>query len=102
MSKSNANEKVPIILCFGANGRGLLFGYVDTLPEAGAPVVLENARCILYYPSGGTLGLAAKGPPDGSRVTAAVPKTMETVWQEWILCTPAAAEAFDACPEDDK
>lgn len=86
----------PIILCAGANGRALIYGYVATEPIPGQPVRLERARMVLYYPSGGTFGLAAKGPPKDSRVTDAVPVTVETVWQEWLAVTPQAAGVFDA------
>jgi len=78
-----------IILCFGATGRGILFGAVEEYPTAGEPVTLTDACCVLYYPSGGTLGLAASGPPKGSRVTASVPQTTETVWREAVRITRA-------------
>jgi hypothetical protein len=94
MSMSNNDNRTPIVLCAGANGRALLFGWVDAYPTKGEEVTLHDARMCLYYPSGGTLGLAASGPPDGSRVTAAVPRTTETVWQEVIETTPAAAERW--------
>ena len=87
--------KQPIILCAGANGRALVYGYVEQEPEPGKPVRLEKARMIIYYPSGGTFGLASDGPPDGSRVTHAVDVVTETVWQEWLSVSTAAAEVFD-------
>jgi len=93
---SNNDQRTPIILCAGANGRALLFGWVDKYPTAGDPVELHSARMCLYYPSGGTLGLASAGPPDGSRVSAAVIRTTETVWQEVIECTLEAAARWQA------
>lgn len=92
---SNTNQ-IPIILCCGANGRGLVYGYVESEPVPGEPVRLKRARMILYYPSGGTFGLAADGPPEKSRVTKAVSGTVETVWQEWLAVSDEAAEVFDA------
>ena len=89
----------PIILCGGANGRCLIFGYVESEPVAGEPVDLQDARMILYYPSGGTFGLAADGPPEGSRLSATVTRTVETTWQEWLAVSPEAAAklgSFDA------
>jgi hypothetical protein len=86
----------PIILCAGENGRALVYGYVESEPEPGQPVRLTRARMVIYYPSGGTFGLATDGPPDGSRVTRAVSETVETRWQEWLGVSPAAAEKFDA------
>lgn len=87
--------KQPIILCAGANGRALVYGYSDAEPVPGEPVHLTDARMVLYYPSGGTFGLAAEGPPAGSRVTSAVAVVVETVWQEWLCVSEAAAEVFD-------
>ena len=86
---------IPIILCAGAHGRALIYGYVEQEPAPGQPVRLERARMILYFPSGGTFGLAAEGPPEESRVTHAVDVTVETQWQEWLAVSPAAAERFD-------
>jgi len=85
----------PIILCAGEHGRALLYGYVDAEPEPGKPVRLRRARMVLMYPSGGTLGLGATGPPEGSRLTHAVDETVATRWQEWLSVAPAAAEVFD-------
>lgn len=85
----------PIILCAGANGRALVYGYVESDPVPGQPVRLSKARMVLYYPSGGTFGLASDGPPKDSRVTHAVEATVETVWQEWLAVSTQAAERFD-------
>lgn len=85
----------PIILCCGTNGRALVYGYVQSDPVPGQPVRLERARMVLYYPSGGTFGLAAAGPPKQARVTNAVAEVVETVWQEWLSVTPQAAGVFD-------
>lgn len=85
----------PIILCAGEHGRALVYGYVASDPVPGQPVRLERARMVIYYPSGGTLGLGAVGPPKGSRVTHAVDETTETRWQEWLSVSQQAAEAFD-------
>ena len=48
----------PILLCCGQNGRGLVYGYVEDEPTPGDPVRLSKARMVIYYPSGGTFGLA--------------------------------------------
>jgi hypothetical protein len=85
----------PIILCAGENGRALVYGYVTAEPVPGKPVRLERARMVIQFPSGGTFGLAADGPPQGSRVTHAVEATTETRWQEWLKVSVKAAEAFD-------
>ena len=83
-----------IILCAGQNGRALVYGQVESLPQPGEPVTLTDACMVIYYPSGGTFGLAVAGPPEGSRVSRSVPLTCETVWQEYIVCTEAAVARF--------
>ena len=92
----NTEGMKPIILCAGQNGRALVYGYVTAEPEPGRPVELRHARMVIYYPSGGTFGLAASGPPDGSRISARIEVTVETVWQEWMAVSEAAAGKFDA------
>jgi len=91
----NTEGKTPIILCAGTQGRALIYGYVQEEPESGKSVRLEQARMVIYYPSGGSLGLGADGPPEGSRITKAVAVTVETVWQEWFTVSENAAKAFD-------
>lgn len=85
----------PIILCAGENGRCLVYGYVTEEPVPGQPVRLSRARMVIRYTSGGTFGLAAEGPPEGSSVTHAVETTVETRWQEWLAVSDKAAERFD-------
>lgn len=89
------SEPKPIILCAGENGRVLVYGYVDEEPVPGKPVRLSKARMVIYYPSGGTFGLGADGPPSGSRLSKAVETTVETKWQEWLAVSEKAAEVFD-------
>lgn len=84
-----------IILCAGENGRALIYGTVEKEPVPGKPVRLTDARMIIYYPSGGAFGLASDGPPKDSRVTKAIPLTVETRWQEFMAVTDKASEAFD-------
>ena len=90
-----SHAMIPILLCAGTNGRALVFGYVESEPEPGQPVRLHKARMCLYYPAGGTFGLASVGPPSGSQVTDAVGVVVETVWQEWLAVSDKAAETFD-------
>ena len=94
-TNDDMKNKQPIILCAGEKGRALVYGYVDQEPVRGEPVRLEQARMVIYFPSGGTFGLAAQGPPKGSRVTHAVAVTVETRWQEWLAVSSQAAEVFD-------
>ena len=89
---------IPIILCAGENGRAVLFGRVEKLPEPGQPVTLRDARMVVYWSAecGGLFGLAASGPKTSTRITRAVPSTCETRWQEYVEATPEAAAAIDA------
>ena len=91
------DEKIPIILCCGANGRAVVYGRVEQTPVKGEPVVLHDARMVLSWSSecGGLLGLAAGGPKGSTRITATVSEVGETVWQEYITVTERAADAID-------
>jgi len=86
-----------IILCAGSNGKAVIIGDVDAAPVPGEPVDLQNARMVLYWARecGGLLGLAATGPAEDTRITHAVPRVVETVWQEWVEVTPEAGERID-------
>lgn len=87
----------PIILCCGANGRGVVYGYVDSDPVPGEPVKLHNARMVMYWARecGGLFGLAAKGPKGDTRISHEVPDTTATVWQEFITVSKDAAKLID-------
>ena len=90
------SERQPIILCCGANGRAVVYGYVDEEPVPGEPVRLHDARMILRWEgTGGLFGVSQKGPAPRSRITCAVPVVVETVWQEWLAVSPNAAKALD-------
>ncbi len=86
-----------IMLCCGENGRAVIVGDVEAEPVAGEPVDLRDARMVLRWDAacGGLLGLAATGPRGDTRITHAVPRTVETRWQEWVEVTPAAAAEID-------
>ena len=89
----------PIILCCGANGRAVVYGWVEKDPVPGKPVTLYDARMVLRWEgSGGLFGLAAKGPEGRSRITASVERVVETSWQEHVIVSPKAAQALDDWP----
>lgn len=95
-TKKTKQKRQPIILCAGANGRAVIYGYVDGDPVPGEPVELYQARMLIQWAgTGGLFGVAAEGPHQDSRITAAVERTTETVWQEWLSVSPAAAKAMD-------
>jgi hypothetical protein len=87
----------PIILCCGENGRAVVYGHVEKEPVPSEPVTLHDARMVLYWSEacGGLFGLATNGPRKGTRITCAVERVRETVWQEWLLVSAAAEKAFD-------
>lgn len=87
-----------IILCCGQDGKATVYGKVESYPVPGEPVTLYDARMILEWTGGGIFGVASRGPNPGSRITHAVPCVMETVWQEWIECTPEAASVIEEYP----
>ena len=95
-NQTKEDSMKPIILCGGEGGRCLIYGRVESDPVPGEPVTLHRARMVIYYPFGGTFGLAAEGPPHGSRITSEVSETVETKWQEWIAVDDDAASKFDA------
>ena len=100
MSKARTKKTIPIILCCGANGRAVIYGRVPRMPTPGKPVTLTDARMVLRWDAecGGLLGLAAKGPRADTRITHAVPRIVETVWQEVVQCSPEAAREIEAWP----
>jgi len=85
-----------ILLCCGENGRAVVFGEVDQDPVPGQPVELRNARMILYWAGPkGLFGVAAEGPGEGSKLTCAVERVVETRWQEYLVCSDQAARLMD-------
>lgn len=97
MTTRKKKTEKPIILCCGANGRAVVYGYVNRDPVPGKAVTLRRARLVLYWDAacGGLLGLAAKGPRGSTRITHAVDSVTETVWQEAVSVSPEAARELD-------
>ena len=97
-TEKKSTKRHPIILCAGENGRCVVFGRVDEYPESGKPVIMHDARMVIYWSSecGGLMGLAAHGPRTSTKITAPVPRTLETKWQEYVECTPESIAAIDA------
>lgn len=95
----NTNRK-PVIVCGGATGRPVVYGYVDEVPKAEDVVVIYDARMVLYWPEacGGIFGLAANGAKDGLRLTPKVAVTSDTARQV-LTVSPEAAASLDAWPD---
>jgi len=91
----------PYIMCTGESGRAVIYGYCEAEPVAGVPVVLHRARMVLYWSAacGGLLGLAARGPQEGTRLTSSVDRTGTDAVRQWLTVSPEAAAALDAYPE---
>ena len=65
------NQPIPVVVW--TDKRGVIFGYCrDT---SARPIVLENARMCLYWPSsvGGVFGLCDIGPNAESKISAPLP-----------------------------
>ena len=84
------------LVCCGTNGRAVLVGECELEPVAGQPIVLTNARMILYWDAacGGLLGLAANGPKGGTRITASVARHGDECVKQWVSVSPEAQEAI--------
>ena len=85
-----------VIACCGENGRCVVFGECELEPVTGKPLALTNARMVLYWPSscGGLFGLAANGPKEGLRLTAAVKKTAVEAVRQWLSVSDGAAKGL--------
>ena len=90
----------PYIVCCGANGRAVIYGYSKVEPKPGKPIRLEQARMVLYWSAkcGGLVGLAAEGPKDGTRITHTVGATGTEVVRQWVAVSADAAKGMDAWP----
>ena len=75
--------------------RGVFFGY--TKDTTGDRIHLERARNCIYWSSetGGFMGLAEKGPAQGSRIGARADIDLRGITSV-VAATPAATEAWEA------
>lgn len=74
--------------------RGVFFGYADD--TSGDTIVLKNARNCIYWSqaTGGFMGLASKGPGNGSRIGAQVDQIELRKVTSVVEVTPEAIEAW--------
>jgi hypothetical protein len=88
------------IVCCGESGRAVIVGKSETDPVSGEPIVLHDARMILYWSAecGGLLGLAANGPKTTTKITASVSSTGTGVVKQWVAVSDAAASSLVAWP----
>ena len=89
-----------VIVCCGTNGRCVIVGECERLPVVGNPVTLQNARMVLFWPAecGGLFGVAANGPKEGLRLTAAVTATSTDIVHQWLAVPDEIGEQIRAWP----
>lgn len=77
--------------------KGVFFGYATDI--SGDTIDLRACRCCIYWPqeTKGFLGLAAFGPPKGSRVGPPADFQVRKVTGV-AECTPQAVTAWEAAP----
>lgn len=86
----------PYLVCCGTNGNCVIYGYSDSDPVSGEPCLLHNAKMIIYWGgSSGLIGLASRGPSNGSRITASVTRTGTDPVKQWVDVSKKAAESLD-------
>lgn len=92
-----AAKERPYIVCTGANGRAVVYGYSTRKPVVGKPISLRRAKMVLRWTKTGLMGLAETGPEDGARLTHAVEETGCTV-EQYLTVSETAAEKIDGWP----
>lgn len=94
-----SEDRIPWIICTGANGRCVVFGWLREEPQVGVPVTMYDARMVLEWPSDcvGLFGLSANGPKEGTRLTPVVKSTINTP-QQGIMMDPDVGRLFDEWP----
>ena len=98
MTTRGVNDSIAMVVTTAH--RGVFFGYAAEAASDGPVVTLERARMCVYWPDvvHGVLGLAAVGPLRGSRVTSAVPSLLLRDVTAIMVCSEAAAAAWEAEP----
>jgi len=78
---------------------GVFFGTAATDLEDGK-IALTDARVCVFWSQAtrGFIGLAATGPLDGSRVSAAAPRLTLIGVTAVVHCTPEAVERWESGP----
>jgi hypothetical protein len=77
--------------------KGVFFGHVEDETKAPAQITLTGCRCAVYYPQAtkGFLGLAASGPPAGSRIGPAAPRVTVYALTSIAECSGEAVSAWE-------
>lgn len=95
MTTKQEQQGKPVVVT--TENRGVFFGYMTD--DSGLPgrVVLQGCRNCVYWPAStkGFLGLAASGPPSGSRVGPAAAETTLFGITSVSAASPEAVEAWE-------
>ena len=95
MNKNN----IPVVVTTAH--RGVFFGYAEGASmRADKTKTITEARMCVYWSSDvrGVVGLAANGPTKSCKVTPAAPEIVLSDVTSVMLCSPAAAEAWERGP----
>ena len=95
--ETSKKKTVPVIVCAGENGRAVIYGHSDRVPDPGEDVRLNNARMVIRWGNqcGGLFGLASNGPGSDTRLTRVVSETTCTVRQALSVSKDAAKKLDD-------
>lgn len=93
MNKDNGRRPVLVTTAH----RGVFFGYAAE--TEGERIQLDRARLVVYWPAEtrGFMGLAAHGPPKGSRIGPAADIELRDITSV-VEVTPEAVERFEEAP----
>ena len=97
--KKKTTRKRKVLVTTDCNRQGVFSGILET-GSVGGVVVLSHARMVVSWPSSshGLLGLAANGPPKGSRISPEVPRIDLDGVTSITDITPNAWKLFEAEP----
>lgn len=88
-----------VVVTTDMNRRGVFFGVLKSHDGNGRVVLSEARNCVYWSASThGFIGLAAKGPQNGSRVSPSVPELELDGVTSISTCTESAAAAWEAEP----
>jgi hypothetical protein len=86
------NSEMAVVVC--TEHKGVFFGYTSS-PKC-PHVILKRARmCVRFVNTRGVLGLAAKGPVEGCKISDAVPSIELPDVHCVMEASPAAVEAWE-------
>jgi hypothetical protein len=98
MKKTSENSNaVAVVVCTDHEKKGVFFGYAEDNTFSKDPIILKRARMAVYWSqeTRGVLGLAAKGPQKGSKISDAVPELEVRGVTCVMRATPEAIEAWE-------